>query len=217
MRATDRMGGTDEATVEIEVTNVVESASAPQDLRATSTASAVRLQWDAPDRGPVTGYQVLRRQPSNHATGVFEPIVEDTGSTSTSYVDTEVESRTQYVYRVAAVNAAGVSGRSRFVSIVTGDPVAPAPGDVSVSLSAGVFTVTWSAVTGATHYDVQYRTGMEDDWSSVATTTAVTATFDPDGGPACSTTYEFRVLSRGDGTTYGTDWSEPSEPASVTT
>ena len=61
VRATDRMGGTDEATVEIEVTNVVEPASAPQDLRATSTASAVRLQWDAPDRGPVTGYQVLRR------------------------------------------------------------------------------------------------------------------------------------------------------------
>ena len=65
----------------------------------------MRLQWDTPDRGPVTGYQVLRRQPSLHAVGVFEPIVEDTGSTSTSYVDTEVNARTQYVYRVAAVNA----------------------------------------------------------------------------------------------------------------
>ena len=55
--------------------------------------------------------------------GVFLTIVEDAGSTSTSYVDAAVESRTQYVYRVAAVNAAGVSGRSRFVSIVTGDPL----------------------------------------------------------------------------------------------
>ena len=70
------------------VTDVLEPASA-RNLRATSTASAVRLQWDTPDRGPVTGYQVLRRQPSIHAVGVFEPIVEDTGSTSTSYVDTE--------------------------------------------------------------------------------------------------------------------------------
>ena len=213
-----RIGPTATSTATgVTVTDVVEPASAPQNLGATSTASAVRLEWDAPDRGPVTGYQVLRRQPSLHAVGVFLTIVEDTGSTSTSYVDTEVESRTQYVYRVAAVNPAGVSGRSRFVSIVTGDPIAPAPGDVSVSLSAGVFTVTWSPVTGAARYDVQYRTGMEDDWSSVATTTAVTASLEPDGGPACGTTYEFRVLSRGDGTTYGTDWSEPSGPASVTT
>ena len=73
----------------VTVTDVLEPASAPQDLRATSTASAVRLEWDAPDRGPVTGYQVLRRQTSIHALVVFESIVEDTGSTSTSYVDTE--------------------------------------------------------------------------------------------------------------------------------
>ena len=35
------------------VTNVLEPASAPQNLSATSTGSAVRLEWDAPDRGPV--------------------------------------------------------------------------------------------------------------------------------------------------------------------
>ena len=42
-------------------------------------------------------------------------------------------------------------------------------------------------------------------------------TFSPEGGVACGTTYEFRVQSRGDGTTYSAEWGGLSEPTSHTT
>ena len=215
--ATDSRGGTGTATVEIEVTNVIELPGVPQNLRGTVVGASVTLEWDAPDDPTVTGYQVLRRQPAIHATGVFDVLVEDTGSADTVYVDTNVEPRTQYVYRVKAVNTDGESNRSRFASVTTGAASAPAPQDLGVSLSEDMFTVTWNEVSGAASYEVEYRTDPGDDWMTVSTTTAVTVMYSPEDGPACGTTYEFRVRSRGDGTTYAAALGGTSEPESVTT
>ena len=93
----------------------------------------------------------------------------------------------------------------------------PAPDDVSVSLSGGTYTVSWSAVTGATDYRAQYRTGgSEAEWTDLDVTTGTSRTFSPEGGVACSTTYEFRVHGRGDGTTYSAAWGKLSESASHT-
>ena len=217
VEADDGKGGTAEATVHIEVINVIEVPGVPENLRAAVKPGAVRLEWDAPDDPTVTGYKVLRRQPSIHAIGVFDVIVEDARSVDTFYVDMDVEPQTQYVYRVASVNTDGVSGRSGFANIVTAAAAAPAPDDVSAMLSEGAFTVSWNEVSGTDSYHVQHRIGVDGEWKGVATTTAVTATFSPDGGPECGTTYEFRVRSHGDGTAYAADWGEPSEPASVTT
>ena len=94
----------------------------------------------------------------------------------------------------------------------------PAPESLSVTLADGAFSLTWSDVTGAGRYEAQYRIGgTEDDWASAATTTATVLTFSPDGGPACETTYEFRVLAYGDGATYVAGWGAESEPEPVTT
>ncbi len=93
----------------------------------------------------------------------------------------------------------------------------PAPEDVSVSLSGGTYTISWSAVTGATDYRAQYRTGgSEAEWTDLDATTGTSQTFSPEGGVACSTTYEFRVQARGDGTTYPAEWSPLSESTSHT-
>ncbi|MDE2824373.1 MAG: cadherin domain-containing protein, partial [Chloroflexota bacterium] len=92
-----------------------------------------------------------------------------------------------------------------------------APEDVSVSLSGGTYTISWSAVTGATDYRAQYRTGgSEAEWTDLDATTGTSQTFSPEGGVACSTTYEFRVQARGDGTTYPAEWSKLSESISHT-
>ena len=61
-----------------------------------------------------------------------------------------------------AVNTDGVGGRSRYLNVTTGAALAPAPQELSVSLSGGVFTVTWSGVVGAERYVVEYRTGTGD-------------------------------------------------------
>ena len=76
----------------------------------------IRLSWDAPDDDSVTGYQILRRRPTEgeHALSVY---VEDTGSTATTYTDTDVTAGVKYVYRVNAINSAGVGQRSRKVTV----------------------------------------------------------------------------------------------------
>ena len=66
------------------------------------------LSWTAPDDDSVTGYQVLRRRPSEGKTTLMV-YVEDTGSTATTYTDTGVAAGVKHVYRVKAINAAGLS------------------------------------------------------------------------------------------------------------
>ena len=94
----------------------------------------------------------------------------------------------------------------------------PAPQGLSVSLADDSFSITWSALTGAGEYEAEYRiSGSGEDWASVETTTATVVTFSPEGGPACGTTYEFRVRAYGDGTTYAAGWSVESGAETVTT
>ena len=109
-------------------------------------------------------------------------------------------------------------GDKLMVRIREGLPYAPAPQDLSVSLSEGSFTISWSSVAGADQYRVGHRTGgAEGEWTDLDATTGTSQTFSPEGGPACGTTYELRVQARGDGTTYLAGWSAPSEPVSHTT
>ena len=57
---------------------------------------------------------MLRRNPAVDAKGVFHTVVDDTGSSGTSYVDTTVAAETKYFYRVLARNAAGLSPMSGY-------------------------------------------------------------------------------------------------------
>ena len=73
-------------------------ASAITDLVLTLPTRTILLSWDTPDDDSITGYQILRRQPSEgeHALSVY---VADTGSTGTSFTDTDVTTGTLHVYR----------------------------------------------------------------------------------------------------------------------
>ena len=100
---------------------------------------------------------------------------------------------------------------------VEGGPV-PAPEGVSVTLSAGTFTITWSAVAGSARYEAQQRIGTTgDNWVSVGATTVATLSFTPSGGPECGTTYQFRVRAFGDGIMHTADWGAESDAESVAT
>ena len=80
---------------------------------ASVAHDAVSLTWADPSDSSITGYRVLRRNPAIHDPGDFEVIEDDTGSSDTSYTDTDVEPETKYVYRVQARNAHGWSSRSK--------------------------------------------------------------------------------------------------------
>ena len=105
-----RVTATPAATPSIPVTDVAgTSPPSPQGLTASSTHESVTLMWDAGD-DPPTGYLILRRVAKQDTFVKFEV----TNGTATTYVDTtDIEPGTKYIYRVHAVNAAGLSEVSR--------------------------------------------------------------------------------------------------------
>ena len=104
--------------------------SMPTGLAVSSaTHNSVTLTWDDPGDSTIESYQVLRRSPdeSEYGDGLggaeFVVIVDDTGSSTTTYTDTAVTARTRYVYRVKARNLHGPSEPSSSANAET--PEAP--------------------------------------------------------------------------------------------
>ena len=94
----------------------VEPPPAPTNLTAVvNEDGSVTLTWDAPDDDSVTGYLILRRRPYEGEKTLLV-YVENTGSTATVYTDADVTAGTQHVYRVKAINEAGVGGQSNYVN-----------------------------------------------------------------------------------------------------
>ena len=124
-------------------------SAAPTGLAAPTVAhGSVTLSWDDPDDSSITGYRVLRRSrdgdvyEDGQGAAEFVAIIDDTGSSATTYIDTSVAPRTRYVYRVKAINSAGTSGQSNYVNVDTTDaPTSPSPPAAPTSL----------AVSSATH------------------------------------------------------------------
>ncbi len=127
--------------------------AAPTGLSASAVShDAVTLAWDDPADAAITGYQVLRRSRDADAyrdgRGAWEfvAVVADTASSATSYTDTSVTARTRYVYRVKAINPAGLGARSSYLNVETSDaPAAQTAPAAPTGLSAS--SVTHDAVS----------------------------------------------------------------------
>ena len=87
------------------------------------SSDSVTISWADAGDSSVTGYNVLRRDRSVDALGVFHLIASDVSGTS--YTDETVEPSSSYNYRVKARNSSGLSRRSRHLRVET--PDAPAP------------------------------------------------------------------------------------------
>ena len=96
------------------------------------------------------------------------------------------------------------------------NPSVGTPGEASVP-------VTWSAVSNASKYRVEYRQGEDfewpldllDDWTlgdEVPTGTSHTVT-----GLVCDQKYRIRVRAYGNGTNHAAEWGDPSESATTKT
>ena len=89
---------------------------APTNLTATASDGAITLSWVAPAEGAVTGYQILRRRPTEGERRLLVH-VENTGDVNTTYTDDSVTSGVRHVYRVKAVNSAGTGSQSNYVRV----------------------------------------------------------------------------------------------------
>ena len=98
-------------------------------------------------------------------------------------------------------------------------PLPAAPGNLSVSLLDGTFTLSWDAVSGAANYEAQHRASETREWTALPEVDATTPTtvYAPDGGPVCETTYRFQVRAFGDGMALRSEWGVPSAETTHTT
>ena len=110
-------GGNDE-TLTSAATDAVaapEPPARPTGLTAEVSHDSVTLTWDDPNDDSITDYVILRRDKDIHEEGTFETVESDTGSAGTTYTDDTVEPEKQYVYRIRAINADGLSEISSWV------------------------------------------------------------------------------------------------------
>ncbi len=172
--------------------------SAPSGLRATAVGNTqIDLVWvAATDNVAVTGYQI-QRCPKANCTG-FTPIAT---TTTTSYSNTGLLTKTTYRYRVQAIDAAGNHGNTSNIvaattSTLTQDTSPPTmPARLTATASSPTqIDLTWTASTdnvGVTGYQVQrcYRANCVN----FAPLTTTTITRYSNTGLTAKTAYRYRV------------------------
>lgn len=162
--------------------------SPPQNLVATSTHGSVTLAWDRPEDPTVTGYRMLRR-PSGQET--FTQFDVD-GAATTTYVDSsDIQPATNYIYRVHAVNAAGISEMAR-VAVRT---LAPPPQNLVATSTHESVTLTWDAPDGdtGTGYRIYRREPGQETFVQFEVSGAATTSYVDTSNVQASTRYIYRV------------------------
>ena len=108
---------TSAATASVAAAEPTEPPAAPTNLTAVvNDDGTVTLSWDTPDDDTVTGYKILRRRPTIGEAKLLV-YVADTGGTATTFTDTDVRAEVRHVYRVKAINTAGLGKWSNYVRV----------------------------------------------------------------------------------------------------
>ena len=162
-------GGSSAASAGVSATPQVAAPGIPTGLTATAGVGQVTVSWTAVTGA--TSYQLYRG-----TTLVSSP-------TTTSFVDTSLTAGTALSYTVKAVNAGGVSAASAAVSAT---PTLAAPTGLTATAGNAQVALTWTAVTGATSYNVYSGTTL----LASATTTSYTHT-----GLTNGTVYSYTVTA----------------------
>lgn len=165
-----------------------------------------RISWSPVSSA--TRYEVQYRTPS---TGNAWRADADYSS-GTSYISTGLGNYNSYDYRVRAVNANGASSWTEYTLVKPGstpEPTPAAPTNVS-----GTWTsrgpkwqarISWNAVSGATRYEVQYRTPKtNNEWRTDADYSSGTSYISTGLGNYNSYDYRVRAVNA----TGASEWAE---------
>jgi len=174
----------------------------PTNLVATGQTNQVSLTWNAVNGA--ASYNIYRSTTSGgEGTTPYK-----TGVTTNSNTDTAVTAGTTYFYKVAAVSGANTSAQSTEASATpTSGVTAPgAPGGVVATAANSQVTVTWTAGSGATSYNL-YRSTTAGGEGTTPYKSNVTSP-SVDTGLTNGTTYFYKVASvNSAGTTYSVEVS----------
>ena len=181
----------DDGTASAEKTGTPKAAAPVQvtGVTATPAVEALQVTWTAVTGA--TGYKVQWKSGAQD----YDSGRQATVGAVTSHRIPGLTAGTQYTVQVIATKTNADDGPAS--AEVTGTPKAAAPGQVTgvtATPAAGALQVSWTAVTGATGYKVQWKSGAQDyDSSRQATVGAVTSHTIP--GLAAGTQYAVRVIA----------------------
>ncbi len=162
--------------------------AAPASLAATAGDSTVALSWNGVS--DATSYRLKRGVAAGGPYTVLPNAIN-----ATSFSDSGLTNGTTYYYRVYAVNAGGSSPDSNEANA---KPVAPivtpptAPTNVTATAGDASVSLSWSAVSGATSYNVKRGTASGN---YTTFTPNVSSTNFSDSGLFNGTTYYYRVTA----------------------
>ena len=156
--------------------------AAPTNLAATAGNAQVSLTWTGSTGA--TSYNVKRSTTSGG------PYTTVGTSTTTSFTNTGLTNGTTYYYVATAVNSAGESGNSNQASATPNVSIPPAPTGLTATAGNGQVSLSWSASSGATSYNVKRATTNGGPYTTVATSTTTSYT---NTGLTNGTTYYFVV------------------------
>jgi fibronectin type 3 domain-containing protein len=157
--------------------------AAPTGLVAVGSDRQVSLAWVASPGA--LGYTVSRSTSSG--SGYIDVA---TGISTTSFADTGLTNGVPYFFVVRAVNQTGASGNSNQASATPSCVLPAAPAGLQASAGAGLATLSWNAVAGATGYNLKRGSASGSNPPTVASPGSNLFT---DAGLNGGTTYFYRV------------------------
>jgi fibronectin type 3 domain-containing protein len=198
-------GGAESAnSIEAGATTLLPTPAAPTGLTAASASSSqINLSWTA--SSGATSYNVKRATVSG---GPYTTVA--TGVTGTTFNNTGLAASTTYYYVVSAVNAGGESANSSQASATT-RPAAPT--GLIASAGNGQVSLSWTASTGATSYNVKRATVSGGPYTTIATGVAGTSFLNT--GLVNGTAYYFVVSAVNAGGESGNSAQASATPSGV--
>jgi fibronectin type 3 domain-containing protein len=196
------------ASNEVSASPSATALSAPTQITATPGSNQVTLAWLPV--GGASSYNIYY----STTTGVTTVNGTKIADVTMPYVQTGLTNGTTYYYVVTAVNTTGESAASPQVSAIPAlNPALAGPTGVTATPGNGQATILWTAVTGATSYNIYYSTNPNVSTANGTRITGVTTPSYTQTGLGNGTTYYFVVTAVN--SSNGTE-STPSNPVSVT-
>ena len=164
--------------------------SAPTGFTATEADGQITMSWTAVSGA--TSYNLYR----GTSTGVTTATGTKIAGVTSSYTDTGLTNGTAYYYIVTAVNAVGESAASSEASAtpVAAVTIPNAPTGLSATAGDGQITLSWTAVSGATSYNLYRGTSTGVTTATGTKIAGVTSSY-TDTGLTNGTTYYYIVTA----------------------
>jgi hypothetical protein len=123
----------------------------PTNLQGTPGNQQASLAWTS-SSGATTYkvYRALAATSGNRA--IYRQIA---AATTNAYVDSSVTNNKTYSYVISAANSAGVSAKTSSINVTPSLPIPNPPSNVAAAPGNQQITISWTASTGATSYNVK--------------------------------------------------------------